>query len=154
MPEVSWQTMMRDHPAGHLVVEIIASVTAQDAVGSQRKPQLALLASLARSLRLRGMYALAAVPEREGTNVHVAFEHGSDATALAEAVGAAGIVRYPGWKTQRSFLFDDAATGRVEAALKVRLGKRTQKSRTRSLFRCRVKQFKTKSVAVPERSLR
>jgi len=126
--------MRRDHPEAHLVVGIIPVPKGQQGTGSQRHSQLALLGRLARSLRLRGTYALAAIPEREGTNVHVALEIGDDALALSAAVDATAIDRYAGWKTQRSFLFDDAAADRMRAALKVRVGRRTLKPRTQSLF--------------------
>jgi hypothetical protein len=110
MPEVSWAMVMREHPAAHLVVGDVPGEAARGLV----RARVALLARLARALRLP-----IAAP--------------TDAAKLAEAVGAMKTGRYPGWTSQRSFRFENAAADAIGVAL-ARNGpappRRTRKRRT------------------------
>ena len=84
MPEISWLTMNRLNPAGHLVVGVVP--TEGEAGGL--KMRAALLARVARALRLTGLYAIIDLPERSGNEIRCMLEKAADAERLAKAVGA------------------------------------------------------------------
>jgi hypothetical protein len=134
MPEISWLTMRRINPAAHLVVGVIPA--AEEAEASGLKMRAALLSRVARALRLTGLYAIVDLPERSGNEIRCSFEKPADADRLAKAVGASDETRYPGWASQRSFLFDAAAVTSLQATLRD-VGSATRhrrKSRASNLF--------------------
>ncbi|MPZ36036.1 MAG: hypothetical protein GEV13_34625 [Rhodospirillales bacterium] len=100
------------------------------------KMRAALLSRLARALRLTGLYAIIDLRERSGNEIRCAFEKPVDAERLAEAVGASVETRYPGWASQRSFLFDAAAVTSLETILRNKgsATRRRRKSRTSNLL--------------------
>jgi hypothetical protein len=115
MPQVSWQTMMREFPAAaHVVTGLLPS---EDAAAGLGRVRGFLLGRLARALPVSGMYAIAEIVERDGTHVQCALASASDAAELAEAVGANDSGCYSRWASHRSFLFDDAAAKAIERAL-------------------------------------
>ena len=120
MPEVSWRLLMREHPAPHLVAGIMPAAADEPADAACHKLRLALLARLARSLRLHGLYALAAIPERSGNAIQCALARRDDAERLGAAVGAAATGDLPGFASQRSFRFDAAAAEAIARSLRQR----------------------------------
>jgi hypothetical protein len=90
----------------------------------------------ARSEARLGLYAIVDLPERSGNEIRCSFEKPADADRLAKAVGASDETRYPGWASQRSFLFDAAAVTSLQATLRD-VGSATRhrrKSRASNLF--------------------
>lgn len=134
MPEVSWRSLMRERPAAHLVVGVIPKAGRDSAAGSV-KFQLGLLACLVMALRLGGKYALTDIRDRYGNQIQCALADPDDAARLANALGAIGIGRYPGWASHHSFRFDDALTATVKAALARRpAGRRSLQRRLLSML--------------------
>jgi hypothetical protein len=114
MPQVSWQTMMKDFPvAAHVVTGLLPR---EDAAAGLAGTRGVLLGWLAKTLCRCGPYAIAEIVEPDGTHVQCALASASDALGLAEVVGATDNHR-PGWASRRSFLFDDAAAKAIESAL-------------------------------------
>ena len=115
MPQVSWQTMMKEFPAAaHVVTGLLPSEDAAVGLAGSRS---FLLGRLARILCPSGMYAIAEIVERDGTHVQCALASASDAAELAEAVSANDSGCCSRWASRRSFLFDDAAAKAIERAL-------------------------------------
>jgi hypothetical protein len=109
MPEVSWHTMMQEHPRAHLIVGVVSE-------GGDVKLRKALLARLAKALGLFGLYAF--ICGREGTHIHCALGDATDAAKLAQVLGATssgGPSRSP---SRRTFSFDDATVIRIDQALR------------------------------------
>jgi hypothetical protein len=128
MPEVSWQMMMRDHPAAHLLVGIIRD-------GGSAKHRAALLARMARALRLLGTYAIVDLRELDGSHVHAVFELESDAIQVSRAVHATKGSSHPGWASQRAFPFDQAVADALDDVLRKRsAGRRTVKRRASAIL--------------------
>ena len=99
MPQVSWQTMMKEFPAAaHVVTGLLPSEDAAVGLAGSRS---FLLGRLARILCPSGMYAIAEIVERDGTHVQCAFASASDAAELAEAVGASDSGCYSHWASRR-----------------------------------------------------
>jgi hypothetical protein len=118
MSKVSWSRMLKRQPAGHLVVGLMPRSGAQDrAELDESRRRIALLARLLGALGLKGMYAMQAEEGRSGLDVRCAFEKRADADKLVSAIGSLGPARSPGWESERSFRFDDAACAAIEAAL-------------------------------------
>jgi hypothetical protein len=110
--------MLKRQPAGHLVVGLMPSSGAQDrAELDASRRRIALLARLLGALGLKGMYAMQAEERSSGLDVRCAFEKRADADKLVSAIGSLGPARSPGWESERSFRFDDAACAAIEAAL-------------------------------------
>ena len=118
MSKVSWGRMLKRQPAGHLVVGLMPRSGALDrAELDESRRRIALLARLLGALGLKGMYAMQAEEGRSGLDVRCAFEKRADADKLVSAIGSLGPSRSPGWESERSFRFDDAACAAIEAAL-------------------------------------
>ena len=99
MPQVSWQTMMKEFPAAaHVVTGLLPSEDAAVGLAGSRS---FLLGRLARILCPSGMYAIAEIVERDGTHVQCALASASDAAELAEAVGASDSGCYSHWASRR-----------------------------------------------------
>jgi hypothetical protein len=114
MPQVSWQTMMKEFPAAHVVSGLLPSEDAAVGLAGSRS---FLLGRLARILCPSGMYAIAEIVERDGTHVQCALASARDAAELAETVSASDSGCYSHWASRRKFLFDDAAAKAIEHAL-------------------------------------
>ena len=106
MSEASWQTMVREFPAAHVVTGLLPR---EDAAVGLAEGRSSLLRRLTGALCLSGMYAIAEIVERDGTHIQCALASASDADQLAEAVGASDIGCRSCWASRRRFLFDDAA---------------------------------------------
>jgi hypothetical protein len=118
MSKVSWSRMLKRQPAGHLVVGLMPRSGAPDrAALDQSQQRVVLLARLLGGLGLKGMYAMQMQEGRSGLDVHCAFEKRADADKLVAAIGSLGPARAPGWESERSFRFDDAACAAIGAAL-------------------------------------
>ena len=111
--EASWQTMMREFPAAHVVTGLLPR---EDAAVGLAEGRSSLLRRLTGTLCLSGMYAIAEIVERDGTHIQCALASASDADQLAEAVGASDIGCHSRWASRRRFLFDDAAAKAMEQA--------------------------------------
>ena len=114
MSEVSWQTMMREFPAAHVVTGLLPR---EDAAVGLAEGRSSLLRRLTGTLCLSGKYAIAEIVERDGTHIQCALSSASEADQLAEAVGASDIGCHSCWASRRRFLFDDAAAKAMEQAL-------------------------------------
>ena len=133
MPEVSWQTMVRDHPRGHLLVGV--APLDQDGSSGSLKLRCALLAKLAKALRLVGKYAITDIPARSGNEVHCWLESPADAAKLGAAVGAADAGPSVDWASRRSFLFDDSVVDSISLRAVARsAGRGKRKKRGAALF--------------------
>lgn len=113
MSQVSWQTMMREFAAAHVVTGLLPREDAAAGLGGVRG---ILLGRLARRLGLSDMYSITEIVERDGTHVQCALASASDAAELAEAVGAKESVGSR-WASRWSFQFDHAAAKAIERAL-------------------------------------
>jgi hypothetical protein len=134
MTEISWKALMRDVAARHLVV---GAVPSDDAAGSPSslKLRVALLARLARALRLGGFYSLTDLPERSGNEVRCALEREADAVRLGEAVSATTEEPIAGWASVRRFTFDAASETAINATLQSRAAtRRTRKKRAANVL--------------------
>ena len=105
MSEASWQTMMREFPAAHVVTGLLPR---EDAAVGLAEGRSSLLRRLTGTIACTGMYAIAEIVERDGTHIQCALASASDADQLAEAVGANDIGCHSCWASRRRFLFDDA----------------------------------------------
>jgi hypothetical protein len=114
MPQVSWQTMMREFPAPHVVSGLLPCEEAAAGLAGVRG---LLLGRLARALCLSEKYAIAEIVERDGTHVQCALASASDAAKLADAVFASDNHGYCRWASSTSFLFDDAAVQAIQRIL-------------------------------------
>lgn len=120
MTRISWDEMIARRSESHLVVaRIPGALKISDTVVdySGAKAQLELLARLAKALELRENYALAINRDRDGSQILVGLADSSDADKLAGAVQAHGIGGYPGWASQRCFVFDEDTAVAMAAAL-------------------------------------
>lgn len=132
MTEISWKALMRERSARHLVVGIVAD--AETAGAASLKLRAALLARLARALRLVDFYAIVDVPARSGNEVRCALNSEADAHRLAEAVAAEPAPPdddwLGDWASVRRFRFDAAAEAAITATLQSRAAiRRTRKKR-------------------------
>ena len=129
MTEISWKALMRERSARHLVVGLVPEEGAPTGVTSL-KLRAALLARLARALRLAEFYAIIDLPARSGHEVRCALAREADAVKLAEAVGASPVPAEPEWASVRRFAFDAAAEAAMTATLQSRASiRRTRKKR-------------------------
>jgi hypothetical protein len=106
-----WTDVVDDPAARHLVV-------AQLQPKSTDEPS-ALLVALIERLAPIGEFALLTRCEAECAVVLCAFSHPEDADALAKAMDAEAIERYPDWASQRGFILDRAVAQAVVDALEV-----------------------------------
>ncbi|MCX7366802.1 MAG: hypothetical protein NTV97_34000 [Alphaproteobacteria bacterium] len=107
MPKLSWSKMMARHPDAHLVIAI-----ADDGQDAAR-----LLARLFEGMALSGGWALRATKEGKVEFAECVFAEKAAAAKVARLFGAAGIGRYPGWKSQREFRLDKRAEAMILQAL-------------------------------------
>lgn len=129
MPEISWLTMNRLNPAGHLVVGVVP----MEGEAGGLKIRAALLSRVARALRLTGLYAIIDLPERSGNEIHCMLENAGDAERLAKAVGASETAPPRGGASRRSFVFDDRAMSVLQAILHD-VGSQTRHRRKNRIF--------------------
>ena len=76
-----------------------------------------LIFTLIKSLGVEGAHVIDVQGEGGGWAVHCAFEREADAARMALAVHARSVARYPHWKSQRAFLFDERAEKRIATTL-------------------------------------
>ena len=134
MTEISWKALMRERSARHLLV---GSVTDDEATGgaASLKVRTALLARLARALRLAEFYAIVDLPARSGHEIRCALAREADAVKLADAVGAEAAPAEPDWASVRRFRFDAAAEAAITATLQSRASiRRTRKKRASNVL--------------------
>jgi hypothetical protein len=123
MPEVTWHTMMLEHPRAHLIVGVVSEA-------GNIKLRKALLARLAKGLRLFGLYAF--IRERDGTRIYCALSDSTDAEKLATFLGATSSGGPSHFPSRRTFTFNEATAIKIDQALSKRvLARRTLKHRTR-----------------------
>jgi len=65
----------------------------------------------------QGHYSVRSIEDECGPAVHCAFEYKADADRLAAAVGAIGVMRYQGYRSERVFRLNDAAAQELRLAL-------------------------------------
>ncbi len=70
----------------------------------------------------KGHYSVRALEDECGPAVHCAFENKADADRLAASVGAIGIARYDGYRSERAFYLSEAATREIRRTLARRRG--------------------------------
>ena len=119
MPRVSWPRMMRAHLAAHLLGGRLpargARGRAADRHAAHREE---LLSRLGDALALSGDRSVTSIKEEDGlAHAHLTLVSKSDADRFASAVHAKAIGRYPGWASQREFLFDKTAEQAIAAAM-------------------------------------
>lgn len=133
MTEISWKALMRERSARHLVV---GTVPVEQAGGAASlKLRTALLARLARALRLAEFYAIVDLPARSGHEVRCALAREADAVKLADAVGAAPAGAEEEWASVRRFRFDASAEAAISAILQSRASiRRTRKKRAANVL--------------------
>lgn len=76
-----------------------------------------LILTLIKGLGVEGAHMVDVQGEGGGWAVHCAFEQEADAARIALAVHARCVARYPYWKSQRAFLFDERAEKRIATTL-------------------------------------
>lgn len=134
MTEISWKALMREQSARHLVAGLVPADEATGGVTSL-KLRAALLARLARALRLAEFYAIVDLPARSGHDIRCALAREADAVKLAEAVGAEPAPAEPQWASVRRFRFDAAAEAAITATLQSRASiRRTRKKRAANVL--------------------
>ncbi len=134
MTEISWKALMRERSARHLVAGLVPADEAAGGAASL-KLRAALLARLARALRLAEFYALVDLPARSGHEIRCALGREADAVKLADAVGAEPAAAEPGWASVRRFRFDAAAEAAITATLQSRASiRRTRKKRAANVL--------------------
>jgi hypothetical protein len=110
MPRCDWDTFLKQYPAAHLVAGVVprtANAAKLGRPGRINRSYAALIDTLVASLRPRGQYATAHVPDATGSMVLTAFEHEDDADRLAEVTNAVKSDRFLGtWASSRTFLYD------------------------------------------------
>jgi hypothetical protein len=109
MTHRSWNEVVDDPEARHLVVARLAPKSTDE--------PSALLVALIERLAPVGEFALLTRCEEDGAVVLCAFSHPEDADALAHAVEAQAIDRYPEWASQRAFILDRLAAQAIIDAL-------------------------------------
>jgi hypothetical protein len=128
MSEVSWHTMMRDHPGAHLLVGVVRD-------GGSAKLRAASLARMARALRLFGAYTIVDWRELDGSHVHAVFELESDAIRVSRTVHATKSARHPGWASRRIFAFDQSIADALDDVLRKRsAGRRPSRRRASAIL--------------------
>ena len=133
MTEISWKALMRDRAARHLVVGTVPIEQVRSA--ASLKLRTALLARLARALRLAEFYAIVDLPARSGHEVRCALAREADAVKLAEAVGATPAGAEAEWASVRRFRFDAGAEAAISAILQSRAAiRRTRKKRAANVL--------------------
>lgn len=95
---------------GHLVVGYLKVAGATSAKSG-------LIITLIRALGMEDAFVVDVQREGGSWAVHCAFEREADADRLALAVKARGVRRYPGWKSQRAFLFDARVEKKIATML-------------------------------------
>lgn len=134
MTEISWKALMRERSARHLVTGVVPEDEAASGVTSL-KLRAALLARLARALRLAEFYAIVDLPARSGHEIRCALAREADAVKLAEAVGAEAAPAEAEWASVRRFRFDAAAEAAITATLQSRASiRRTRKKRAANVL--------------------
>jgi hypothetical protein len=110
----NWTEFVAEARDQHVVVGFTTSVTRWRQKGIRR---------LVHALQPSGRFTFRRDFDAEHARylVLVAFEHGADAKALAEAIGAEPIAQHPGFASQHDFALDGETTRKVRALLK-RLG--------------------------------
>ena len=111
MTQRSWTEVVDDPAARHLVVARLQPKSTDE-------PH-ALLSALIERLGPIGEFALLTRCEEECAVVLCAFSHAEDAEALANAVDAEAIQRYPSWGSQHGFTLDRTIARAVVDALEV-----------------------------------
>jgi hypothetical protein len=111
MTQHSWTEVVDDPAARHLVVARLQPKSTDE-------PH-ALLSALIERLGPIGEFALLTRCEEECAVVLCAFSHSEDAAALAVAVDAEAIERYPDWASQCAFTLDRAVAQAIGDALEV-----------------------------------
>ena len=106
-----WTDVVDDPAARHLVVAHLEPKSTDE--------PSALLVALIERLAPIGEFALLTRCEEECAVVLCAFSHPEDAEALAKAMDAEAIDRYPDWASQRGFILDRAVAQAVVDALEV-----------------------------------
>ena len=111
MTQQAWVPFVGRHPHAHLVSGVCAPGN-----GSKiDRPRL--LMRLVMALHPTGAYAVQTTRDRDLTLVQCAFEKKVDAEKFGHAVQARINGHYPGWASQRTFMFDAHATGAINAVL-------------------------------------
>jgi hypothetical protein len=85
--------------------------------GSSKIDRSRLLARLAVALHPTGTYAVQTTRDRDLTLVQCAFEKKEDAEKFGHALQARLNGHYPGWASQRTFIFDVYAIGAINTVL-------------------------------------
>jgi hypothetical protein len=106
-----WTEVVDDPAARHLVVARLLPKSTDE--------PSALLVALIERLGPIGEFALLTRCEEECAVVLCAFSHPEDADALANAVEAEAVERYPNWASQRGFTLDRTVAQAVVDALEV-----------------------------------
>jgi hypothetical protein len=115
MPKLT--TFTDAHSAGHVVVALVPP-DSRKGIGAAHLGDLRhLLSRLITNLAPGGDYALSINWHDGEPEIICDFERPADADRLAAAVQAETAGRYPGWKSQRTFVLDDDAATTIEKAL-------------------------------------
>jgi hypothetical protein len=111
MAQQVWVPFVDKHPQAHLVSGV-CPVSDKSKIDRSR-----LLMRLVTALQLNGEYAVQTTRDRDLTLVQCAFEKKEDAEKFGHAVQARLNGHYPGWASQRTFMFDGHATGTINTVL-------------------------------------
>ncbi len=129
MTQRTWTEVVDDPAARHLVVARLLPK-------STDVPQV-LLSALIERLGPIGEFALLTRCEEECAVVLCAFTHPEDAEALADAVEAEAVERYPEWASQCAFTLDRAVARAVADALEVCALEQAMPAQPREMFMAR-----------------
>jgi len=111
MPQQVWVPFIDKHPQAHLVSGVCAPGD------SSKIDRSRLLARLVMALHPTGAYAVQVTRDRDLTLVQCAFEKKEDAEKFGHTVQARLHGHYPGWASQRTFMFDAHTTGAINTVL-------------------------------------
>ena len=111
MPQQVWVPFIDKHPQAHLVSGVCAPGD------SSKIDRSRLLARLVMALHPTGAYAVQVTRDRDLTLVQCAFEKKEDAEKFGHTVQARLNGHYPGWASQRTFMFDAHTTGAINTVL-------------------------------------
>jgi hypothetical protein len=129
MTQRTWTEVVDDPAARHLVVARLQPKSTDE-------PHV-LLSALIERLGPIGEFALLTRCEEECAVVMCAFSHPEDAEALAEAVEAEAVERYPEWASQCAFTLDRAVARAVADALEVCALEQAMPAQPREMFMAR-----------------